>query len=90
MTATEAMSCGIPVICTETPGLKENCAEAGTYIKNRDDIKQWIDAIFKLDKAAAYNTQSEKCKKRSKEMGGEKSLDEFEYWTREMVHKFYQ
>jgi glycosyltransferase involved in cell wall biosynthesis len=35
MTATEAMCSGIPVISTGTPGLKENCYDAGLYIPNR-------------------------------------------------------
>jgi glycosyltransferase involved in cell wall biosynthesis len=34
-TATEAMCNGIPVICTATKGLKENCADAGLYIPDR-------------------------------------------------------
>lgn len=39
MTATEAMCSGIPVICTPTPGLKENCGTAGNYIdKRKDDL----------------------------------------------------
>jgi glycosyltransferase involved in cell wall biosynthesis len=88
MTASEAMSYGIPVISTETPGLKENCGEAGIFIKNRDDIKEWINAIFKMEKATAYKAQSEKCKKRASELGGEESLDKFEYWLREMVYKY--
>jgi glycosyltransferase involved in cell wall biosynthesis len=88
MTATEAMSYGIPVISTETPGLKENCGYAGIFIKNRDDVKEWIDAIFKMEKAINYKAQSEKCKKRASELGGEKSLDKFEHWLREMDYKF--
>lgn len=32
MCATEAMANGIPVICTPTFGLKENCGDAGIYI----------------------------------------------------------
>jgi glycosyltransferase involved in cell wall biosynthesis len=36
MTATEAMCNGIPVICTPTEGLKENCADAGIYIPGRE------------------------------------------------------
>lgn len=39
MTATEAMSNGIPVICTPTPGLRENCGEAGIYVKERGPIE---------------------------------------------------
>lgn len=38
-TATEAMCNGIPVICTETKGLRENCAEAGLYIPDRGPCK---------------------------------------------------
>lgn len=39
-TATEAMCNGIPVICTPTPGLKENCGSAGIYIPERGPIDQ--------------------------------------------------
>lgn len=39
-TATEAMCNGIPVICTPTPGLMENCADAGIYVKERGEIKR--------------------------------------------------
>lgn len=34
MCATEAMCNGIPVICTPTPGLKENCGGAALYVGN--------------------------------------------------------
>lgn len=37
-TATEAMCNGIPVICTPTPGLKENCQDAAIYIPERGPI----------------------------------------------------
>lgn len=37
-TATEAMCNGIPVICTGTPGLKENCGDAAVYIPDRGPI----------------------------------------------------
>lgn len=36
-TATEAMCSGIPVICTPTKGLRENCGDAGIYIPMRDE-----------------------------------------------------
>lgn len=38
-TATEAMINGIPVICTPTPGLKENCSYAGLYIPDRGPLE---------------------------------------------------
>jgi len=37
-TATEAMCNGIPVICTPTPGLKENCRDAAIYVPERGAI----------------------------------------------------
>lgn len=38
MTATEAMCNGIPVICTPTPGLKENCGNAALYVGKPPDL----------------------------------------------------
>lgn len=87
-TATEAMCSGIPVISTEADGLKENCGKAGIYIKNRNDIKSWVEAITKLDEAKAYSLASKKAKTRSRELDPRKTLDEFEPWLREMVNKY--
>lgn len=39
MTATEAMSNGIPVICTPTFGLKENCGTAGIYVGKEPKVR---------------------------------------------------
>jgi len=38
-TATESMCNGIPVICTQTKGLNENCGTAGLYIPDRGPCK---------------------------------------------------
>jgi len=32
MVASEAMASGIPVICSDTPGLRENCGDAAVYV----------------------------------------------------------
>jgi glycosyltransferase involved in cell wall biosynthesis len=88
MTATEAMCYGIPVICTETPGLKENCDKAGIYIKNRDDIKEWVNAICKLDEEKNYKAASRKAYIRAKEQTSNDELETFEQWMREMVYKY--
>lgn len=88
ITATEAMCCGIPVICTEAEGLKENCGKAGIYIKDRNDIQSWVKEITKLDDAKAYAAASKKAKGRGKEHDPRKALDEFEQWLREEVNKF--
>ena len=90
MTATEAMANGIPVICSEADGLKENCGYAGTYIKNRDNVQSWIEAITKLDDKKTYSELSRKSRKRAKDHDPRKALDEFELWMREKVNKYYQ
>jgi glycosyltransferase involved in cell wall biosynthesis len=88
MTATEAMCYGIPVISTETLGLKENCGLAGIYIKNRDDIKEWVNAIIKLDEEKNYKSASRKARNRAKEQDSNGELEKFEYWMREMAYKY--
>ena len=87
-TATEALCSGIPVICTDTPGLKENCEKGGIFIKNRDNVKEWVEAITKLDDKKAYSWASRKAKGRSREFDTRKTLNEFESWFREMVNKY--
>lgn len=42
MVASEAMANGIPVICSATPGLKENVAEAGIIV-NSPNMQRWMD-----------------------------------------------
>ena len=87
-TATEAMCSGIPVISSEAEGLKENCGSAGIYIKDRNDIKSWVNAINRLDDKKAYEEASRKAKSRSRDHDPRKALDEFEGWFREMVNKY--
>lgn len=89
-TATEAMANGIPVICSEADGLKENCGYAGTYIKNRDNVQSWIEAIKKLDDKKTYSEVSRKSRKRAQDHDPRKALDEFEGWMREKVNKYYK
>lgn len=51
MTASEAMCNGIPVICTPTEGLKENCADAGIYIPGREQpLRDNNNVILKDDR----------------------------------------
>lgn len=79
-TATEAMCNGIPVICTPTEGLKENCGNAGIYIKDRDNISDWVKAIVKLDSEKEYKKQSEKVRARSRELDPTENMREFINW----------
>jgi len=88
ITATEAMSSGIPVISTDTPGLLENCGKAGIYVKKRDDIKAWVKAISDLDDEKKYRECSRKAKERAREHDPRKKLDELEPWIREKVNQY--
>jgi glycosyltransferase involved in cell wall biosynthesis len=57
MTAAEAMASGIPVICTDTPGLRENCGAAAIYIKDRT-IRAYREAIYSLQARLYYEERS--------------------------------
>ena len=46
-TAVEAMSSGIPVIVSPTPGLKECCASAAIYC-DRNDLDSWVYELKRL------------------------------------------
>lgn len=77
-TATEAMCSGIPVICTPTPGLKENCGEAAIYVGfplaecepgdaqvDTGSVKEWVEAIRSLDNPYTYRKYSLLCSERA-------------------------
>jgi len=87
-TATEAMASGIPVICTPTPGLQENCGKAAIYIKDRNDVKAWVKAISELDDKTKYTEAYKKSKKRSREHDPRKALDAFAGWFKEKVYSW--
>ena len=48
MVAVEAMASGVPVVCSDTDGLRESCGEAATIVKDRSDVDEWCRAIDKL------------------------------------------
>lgn len=90
-TATEAMANGIPVICTPTTGLKENCSYAGTYVGELIEdpqpgwaqvktgtLDQWISAIRSLDDKQVYHKKSLACRQRAAELDPEKELEQLE------------
>lgn len=60
LTAAEAMAAGIPVICSVTPGLVENCGEAGIYVM-REKVDLWVEEIKKLNNKKNYLRKSEIC-----------------------------
>lgn len=88
MVAAEAMACGIPVICTETPGLKENCQDAAIYIKDREDIDEWVAAIKKLDNPKTYQKYSTLARARAQEQASDDGMDRLENFLYEAVQRF--
>lgn len=90
-TATEAMCNGIPVICTPTDGLEENCAYAGIYVGSKRKVtvpgeaavnlgmvQEWVDAIRRLEDAKEYRKYSLLCRQRAGELDPLKELENLE------------
>lgn len=90
-TATEAMCNGIPVICTPTEGLKENCGEAAIYVGSPREhaapgeasvhvgkVADWVKAIKSLDHTQRYGKYSVLCRKRAAELDPVKELEALE------------
>ena len=85
-TATEAMCSGIPVICTETGGLAENCGKAGIYVERTAEA--YALAIEKLDNQKLYLRKSEAAWQRSKELDPALQLAEFAEWVKNKTYEF--
>jgi glycosyltransferase involved in cell wall biosynthesis len=90
-TATEAMCNGIPVICTPTDGLLENCTEAGIFVGNPKynpepgsasvhigTVEMWINAIRSLDDPVIYEEKSRNCRARAGELNPLTELEALE------------
>lgn len=90
-TATEAMASGIPVICTPTPGLKENCQHAGIYVGDEitnpvpgeacvdiGTVDDWVKAIQSLDSPTEYQKYSVACRQRAVDLDPVKELEALE------------
>jgi len=80
MTATEAMASGIPVISTGTPGLRENCGEAGIYIEDRTDTAAWVAKIRSLENRETYTERSQAARARSRELDPGEELEAAADW----------
>lgn len=94
MTATEAMCSGIPVVCTPTPGLSENCSHAGVYVPSREyeqigddgsiikkadyDVTPVIEKLRSLDDIKTYKQISGKSRQRAKELEPKQRLEQLE------------
>jgi len=51
LVAAEAQACGIPVICSDLPGLRENMGDSAIYCRNTRD---YMDGILKLQHPEMY------------------------------------
>lgn len=93
-TATEAMCNGIPVICTPTPGLLENCGDSGLYVgvprENTDPgepqvdtglVEDWVEKIRLLDNTLLYEQKSLYCRKRAAELDPVRELNALEHFV---------
>lgn len=89
-TATEAALNGIPVICTQTKGLRENMGKAAVYIKDRDDIEEWVRRIKSFDGIEKQNIWYYKKSKQGRERGLEldpaKYYREFENFLNKIIY----
>jgi glycosyltransferase involved in cell wall biosynthesis len=74
--AVEAMCSGIPVICTDTDGLREATDGKAYYIKDRTNISEWVSAIGEVK--ANYQRWAKMATLRSSQLETEKELSEFE------------
>jgi glycosyltransferase involved in cell wall biosynthesis len=86
-TAVEAMSSGIPIIVSPTPGLKECCGDAALYCE-RTDLRHWIQTIRKLkDDKEFYNQRSALSLQRARALDPTEELNNLEHWIQHDVLK---
>lgn len=86
-TAVEAMINGIPVVCSDTPGLRESLSYAGVVVSNRSDAQEWREKIIEVEKN--YKSYSDKCKQRAKEIQDktEEELNSMEEFILKAINK---
>jgi glycosyltransferase involved in cell wall biosynthesis len=79
-TASEAACSGIPVICNDTWGLRENLGDDGIYCSN---FEQYIEAIKRMDEKKEYDKASAAIKKRA--ISPVKKLEELEKFMEKKI-----
>lgn len=88
MCASEALANGIPVICTTTPGLMENCGDAAQYV-DRDATEKIISLLKQLDNGKHYAKWSEAGLKRTAERPNRyDELEQFLYKANEYRYEY--
>lgn len=82
MSAQEAFCCGIPVICSDLPGLRENLSYAGVYI-DRNNLTLYAEMIIEL----MSSKRDDKYLQRAKELDPLPLIDAFNEWLIKFVNK---
>lgn len=83
--ATEAACCGIPVICSDLPGLRENLDYAGIYI-SKLNLTLYRSTILELmENQDSYNYARERCLLRAKELDPLPRVKVFNDWVEGFV-----
>jgi glycosyltransferase involved in cell wall biosynthesis len=80
------MCSGIPVICTETGGLAENCGKAGVYVERTAEA--YALAIEALDNQKLYLRKSKESRIRSRELDPVTELSQFNEWFKNKVNEY--
>jgi len=84
-TAVEAMSSGIPVVVSPTPGLRECCGDAAMYC-NRNDLDAWVTTLRKLKSDQGfYNKRSVVALERARALDPRPDFKRMEKWIEKQV-----
>jgi glycosyltransferase involved in cell wall biosynthesis len=84
--AVEAMSSGIPVVVSPTPGLRECCQDAAVYC-DRGDLGSWIATLRRLKTDTEYyKTMSARALDRARSLDPRSSLENIEGWIETNVY----
>lgn len=79
----EAMCCGIPVIATDLPGLRE-AVKVGNFITDRNNISQWVEAIKQI--GCIYGLADFASMDRAYELTPKKDLSDFAIWLEKIFN----
>lgn len=84
-TAVEAMSSGIPLVVSPTPGLKECCGDAALYCE-REDLEGWVRTLRRLKAdRELYNRRSRLSLERARALDPNPSLEDLDKWLETTV-----
>lgn len=84
-TAVEAMSSGIPIVVSPTPGLRECCGDAAIYC-DRNDLETWVTTLRQLKADQGfYNKRSSVALERARALDPRPDFKRMETWIEKKV-----